>query len=107
MFNCFPDADARAQAHVGPGLATPLLAVCEIRALNKPMRLLTSVCKHLQPDVAAPKAHQTIAVMYVSSTIMHANPEMDLQSLCKKFTWWAVTWPSQSKELYIECVSTW
>ena len=24
MFNCFPDADARAQARVGPGLATPL-----------------------------------------------------------------------------------
>ena len=24
MFNCFPDADARAQAQVGPGLATPL-----------------------------------------------------------------------------------
>ena len=26
MFNCFPDADAWAQARVGPGLATPLLA---------------------------------------------------------------------------------
>ena len=25
MFNCFPDADARAQARVGPGLATPLI----------------------------------------------------------------------------------
>ena len=24
MFNCFPDADALAQARVGPGLATPL-----------------------------------------------------------------------------------
>ena len=24
MFNCFPDADAQAQARVGPGLATPL-----------------------------------------------------------------------------------
>ena len=24
MFNCFPDADARAQARVGLGLATPL-----------------------------------------------------------------------------------
>ena len=27
MFNCFPDADAWAQAQVGPGLATPLPAV--------------------------------------------------------------------------------
>ena len=27
MFNCFPDPDARAQARVGPGLATPLVLV--------------------------------------------------------------------------------
>ena len=32
MFNCSPDADARAQACVGPGLATPLPSCCTLFA---------------------------------------------------------------------------
>ena len=36
MFSCFPNADARAQAQVGPGLATPLL---------KKLELLEEACK--------------------------------------------------------------
>ena len=41
------------------------------------------VCKHLMPDVAAPKAHQNNR-SYVSS----ANLPSD--SLCKNLAWWAV-----------------
>ena len=35
MFNCFPDADAWAQAWVGPGLATPLFQIWAIKIALK------------------------------------------------------------------------
>ena len=34
MFNSFPDADTRAQARVGPGLATPLQCMDVRRKLH-------------------------------------------------------------------------
>ena len=48
MFNCFPDADARAQARVGPGLATPLAVVTRFLCFLYSSNLLTEpVCLYV------------------------------------------------------------